>query len=151
MKIYISGPISGLSYEEASEHFIEYKQILTDLGYEVLNPFTGKEYLRNDIELRAGGYEDRPISTNHAIFGRDRWMVEQSDIVVCNLLKGKYRASIGSMFELAWASDKNKHVVVILDKDNVHNHAFVLEAADIIFVTEEEALHYLEKLIQGKY
>lgn len=150
MKIYTAGPISGMSYEEAIDYFTSAKKQLTDMGYQVLSPFTGKDYLRNEIELRADGYNN-PISTNHAIFRRDRWMVGQADVILCNLSRAPEKVSIGSMFELAWASDLHKHVVVVLPKENTHNHAFVLEAADIIFETYEEAMNYLEMLIAGKY
>jgi hypothetical protein len=41
------------------------------------------------------------------------------------------------------------HAVVALDEQNIHQHAFVLDCADIVFTTEEEALIYLEKLASG--
>jgi hypothetical protein len=49
--------------------------------------------------------------------------------------------------ELAWASILGKHTVVSMQKENVHRHAFILEAADVIFETHEESMEYLDKLI----
>jgi len=146
MKIYTAGPISGSRYEEVSRYFSLAKTSLESVGYTVFTPMLGKEALRTELEFKAKGYENFPISTNHAIFNRDRWMVDSSDIIYANLSRSGERVSIGTCMELAWASDKGKHVIVVMQKDNIHNHAFVLEAADIIFETHGEALEYLFKL-----
>jgi len=142
MKIYIAGPISGLSYDEVESFFLTKAAALTKSGHTVLSPMLGKENLRNEIELRGYGYKG-PTTTNHAIFERDKWMVTQSDAVFADLSQAK-RVSIGTVFELAWASFLGKHTVVVMGE--VHRHAFVLEAADIVFKTEEEALDYLYEM-----
>jgi hypothetical protein len=36
-----------------------------------------------------------------------------------------------------------------MEDENIHQHSFVLEAADVIFPTLDEAKMYLEKLILG--
>jgi len=74
----------------------------------------------------------------------------QSDILYANFL-GATRVSIGSMFELAWGSDNKKQVIVVMEKDNIHRHAFVLEAATIIFETTEEAQDYLQQLVSKEF
>jgi hypothetical protein len=51
--------------------------------------------------------------------------------------------------ELAWAHDKGKHTIVVLEPGNIHEHAFVLEAADVVFNNEADALLYLKKLSKG--
>jgi len=149
MKIYLAGPISGKGYDEVINSYKKKTNILEIAGYEVLCPMTGKTYLRNEIELRASGYTNFPVSTNHAIFERDKWMVSNCDIILADLSNSGDRISIGTMMELAWASMLGKHTIIILPKDNIHNHAFVLEAADIIFETEIEAFKYLDDLGKG--
>ena len=146
-KIYVAGPISGMSYDEVQKYFKTTSHKLEQLGYDVLTPMIGKSALRTELKLRTKDYT-YPISTNHAIFGRDQWMVRQSDIILCNLENSGERVSIGSMMELAWASMLGKHIIVVLPKNNIHQHAFVLEAADIIYETYDEALEYLENLIK---
>ena len=74
-------------------------------------------------------------------------MVGQADIVFVDLSNSVF-TSIGCMFELAWAYELRKHVVVVVPEENIHQHAFVLQAADIIFETTEEALNYLHALAQ---
>lgn len=147
MKIYIGGRISGLSYEDASNYFNTTKSNLEEMGYAVLSPMTAKNALRTEIKLKSTDYSN-PVSTNHAIFERDKWCVEQSDIFYLNLLAcGSNFVSMGGVTELAWASLRGKHTIVVMQKDNIHRHAFILEAADIVFETHEEAIDYLYKLI----
>ncbi|HBD93671.1 MAG TPA: hypothetical protein DC057_05825 [Spirochaetia bacterium] len=149
MKIYLAGSISGLGYDEVVNSYKRKANILGISGYEILCPMTGKTYLRNEIEFKATGYKNFPVSTNHAIFERDKWMVQNCDIILADLSNSGERVSIGTMMELAWASLLGKHSIVILPKDNIHNHAFVLESADIIFETEFEAFKYLDDLGKG--
>lgn len=144
MKIYLAGSITGLGYDEVVEKFENARDRLTHVGYEVIHPMLGKEALRNEVDLKPRDYNN-PVSTNHAIVERDRWMVAQADIVFCNLL-GATRVSIGSCMELAWGELQHKHIVLVMEKDNIHRHAFILEAADIIYETEEDAFRYLAHL-----
>jgi len=145
MRIYLVGSITGQDYDTVVRLIEGKKTLLEKFGYEVFHPMLGKEFLRNEIEFKSEGYKN-PASTNHAIFNRDLWMVAQSDIILADFTSSGERVSIGSMFELAWASAYNKHVIVVMDKDNIHRHAFVLEAATIVFTTIYQAMDYLSKL-----
>lgn len=149
MKVYLAGPISGKGYDEVINAYKEKSKLLLDAGYEILCPLTGKTYLRNELEFKAHGYENFPVSSNHAIFERDKWMVSQCDIILADLSNSGERVSIGTMMELAWGSLLGKHVIVVLPKDNIHRHAFVLEAGDIIFESLEDAYKYLVDLNKG--
>lgn len=150
LRVYLAGSITGLSYDEVVNYFLGAKQVLEMMGYEVFHPMTAKGYLRNEIEFKAKSYGTHsPISSNHGIVERDRWMVENSDILLINLLNSGDRVSIGSMFELAWGHQLGKHTIVMMPDDNIHQHAFVLEGADVVLTTLEDALEYLGKLING--
>lgn len=144
MKIYVAGSISGKSAEEVFKYFEETKELFEEWGYQVFTPLTAKGHLRTEKIFRAKDYR-HPVSTNRAIIGRDRWMVKQADVIYMNLVTAEF-ASIGSMFELAWAYDTGKHVVAVVPEMNVHQHAFVLQAADIVFDNTYDALCYIEAL-----
>jgi nucleoside 2-deoxyribosyltransferase len=146
MKIYIAGSISGQSPDEVECYFSGTKWMFENWGYTVFHPMIGKGQLRTEKIYRAKDYR-HPVATNRAIVGRDRWMVEQADVIFMDLSSSTH-ASIGCMFELAWANEFNKHVVLVLPENNIHQHAFVLQAADIIFENESEALSYLKSLIK---
>lgn len=144
MNIYLAHPINGLS---AKEIFAYYDAAVAQLEghYTVFHPMLGKGYLRNEATLRSNGY-DFPASTNKAIFGRDTWMVRMADIVLVDLFGAK-AASLGCAIELAVAHLLGKHTVLVLDKeDAVHNHAFILECADVVFDCHYKAIKYLQEL-----
>lgn len=147
-RIYTAGPVSGQSYEQVIARFKRQYELLTSYGYEVICPMTGKAYLRNEIEFKAQGY-DNPVSTNHAIKERDRWMVGRSHVVLADFTESGPVVSIGTCMELAWADELKKHTIVVMQKDNIHRHCFILECADIVFETIEEAYVYLEDLTSG--
>jgi hypothetical protein len=151
--IYCAAAISGRSFDEVTSYYKKTRDYLDSLGnekrrYDVWFPFLGKSYLRNEIAFKAEGY-NHPLSTNHAIIERDRWMVRNAKMVYLNLVGAK-TVSIGCMMELAWAHDHGIHTVVVLDKDNIHRHAFVLEAADVLFDTEEEAFNYFKVVLENE-
>lgn len=148
MEIYLARPISGRSYDEVMKYYFTAVKALENRGFDVLCPMTGKTYLRTELEFKAHGYDEYPTSTNHAIMERDRWMVKKADIIYANLSNSD-RVSIGTMMELAWAHDHGKHSIVVMEDGNVHQHAFVLEAADIVFKTHMEAMEYLYSLNAG--
>lgn len=144
MRIYLAGPISGKSADDVYSRIERDSYILRRFGYEVQNPMTGKASLRFEKEFVAKDYR-HPVTTNHAIIERDRWMVKRSDVVFVNLMEAKEK-SIGSIMELAWAHDNGVHTVVAMPETGPHNHAFIIEAADILFHDKEEAMNYLKEL-----
>ena len=87
-------------------------------------------------------------SNDHSIFQRDTWMVSQCDVVLCDFTNAE-KTSIGCCMEIAIASWLNKHTVIVLPKNNIHNHAFILEAADIVYETLDDAIDYLNNLSEG--
>lgn len=147
MRIYLAGSISGQSGESVIDYFTLTTSFLRDLGFEVIHPMIAKGYFRNETKFKADGYTDKPMSTNHAIIERDRWMVEQCDILYCNLTMANI-VSIGSCMELAWAHLLGKHTIIAMQPDNIHRHAFVLEAGDVIFESHQESLNYLLELLK---
>jgi hypothetical protein len=148
LAIYCVHPISGCSADEVFDYYDKTKIDLTDAGYDVFVPMYGKNNLRTELEFKAEGYKDNPLTTNHAIF--NQWMVKQADILYANFI-GATRVSIGSMFELAWGSDNDKQVIIVMEKDNIHRHAFVLESGTIVFETTEEAMTYLKNLASKEF
>lgn len=149
MKIYLAGPISGLGYDEVVGVYQKKSDALSSWGYDVLCPMTGKQYLRNEKEFKSHGLNDHPVSTNHAIFERDKWMVSNCDVILADLSNSGDRVSIGTMMEMAFAAILGKHCVAVIPNGNIHEHAFVLEAADIVFRNTDDAMQYLSDLAEG--
>lgn len=150
MKIYVAHQISGLTFNEVVNYYLSMKHKLTEMGYEVLCPMTAKGFLRTDKSevFKPKDYK-YPQATNHAIFERDKWMVSDCDVLYCDFTRSD-RILIGCLFEIAWAALLGKHTVLVIPDDNIHQHAFVLEAGDIVFSKTADAISYLEYLVSGR-
>ena len=143
--LYLAHSITGLTGKDVLDYYKTMKMKLNG-KFDVLSPMSGKEYLRTDKKIKAADHTN-PVSTNHAIFERDMWMVSQADIVLVDLSNVLVGVSIGCVMELAVASYLRKHTIVVISKDNeCLNHAFVFEAADILFNNLDSALDYLDDL-----
>lgn len=134
--IYLAGPITGCSYNEATDWRNEFPKLLGN-HIKCLNPMRGKAYLSGIPSLKAD-YEDL-LAGQRGIWSRDHFDVHRCDCLVANLLKTVV-VSIGTMFELAWASERRIPVILILEsKGNLHDHPFVREASNFRVTTLDEA------------
>jgi nucleoside 2-deoxyribosyltransferase len=143
LTVYTIGAISGLSYEECIKQFNKRIEKLKEIGFSVLYPMLGKEHLRNELKLKAEGYENKPISTNHAIVKADFWRVDKADILYVDFSNAVERVSIGSISEISRGYAKDKLIITVMQKENIHRHAFILEMSSIVFETTDEAENYL--------
>lgn len=139
-KVYLAGPITGGSYGECTDWRIKIKTILDGYGYQCISPMRGKEFLKEEEELKSTGYSG--IASDHSIFKRDKHDTTHTDVLLLNLYNAK-QISIGSMMELAWAEHCGKFCLVIMEKENPHHHCFVLQAASLIMPDMSSAIAYL--------
>jgi len=146
MKIYLAGAISGSGFDEVYDKFVHDAQVAMKLGYTVLWPMLAKEHFKDIGRFTSLG-DTHPVSTNHAIFERDCWMVSQADVVLVDLFDA-VRPSLGCSMELAIASHLHKHTIGIMEPGNCHEHAFILEALDIRFNERPSAWKYLRQLAE---
>lgn len=145
MKIYLSRPMTGHDYGEVVDYYNNLELMLLNINHIPITPMVKYEFLAmvaKDKRKITATMED---SVEHSVFLRDRWMVEISDIVLCDLSMSKI-VSIGCMMELAWGNLLRKHTITILPKNNIHNHIFVHKASDVIFLNLNDAINYLAKL-----
>jgi len=144
-RVYLSGPISGSSWDEATEWRVELRDRLEKTGlYDCQDPLRGKQHLQGEEAIENTSFEG--VDGYLTLFKRDRWDVKQCDIVFINLTNSE-QVSIGSMFELAWAHELDKYNIVVMEKDSIHWHTFVHKAASIVFTDYDEAVKYMEKVL----
>ena len=126
-KIYLAGPISGLTFDGALEWRDEFRRRI-DPRIDAFSPLRGKVYLtiRGPLE---GSYDDYPLSTDAGITARDRYDCMGADLVVFYLL-GATRISIGTMIEFGWCDAARNPAIVIMEKTgNVHDYPMVRQIA----------------------
>ena len=137
--IYCVHPMSGLGWGEVEKYYTETKMRLEALGYNVLHPMCAKSELKGSKFDPKARESSSPVVTPHAITRRDIWMVRKADFVFADL-SGAKKKSIGSLSEIAIAYALNKHTIGVMEKGNVHEHAFTQEELDIVFQNYDENL-----------
>lgn len=126
-KVYLAGPISGLTLDDAQDWRDSVRAALAP-EIEGFSPLRGKKYLQS-AGILEGSYEQWPMSTARAILERDHWDCRTADAILVNLI-GAGSISKGTIMEIAFASAYRKPLVLAMEKTgNPHDHPMVVEAA----------------------
>lgn len=159
--VYLAGPISGCTWDEAIDWRTWAATQLPEC--DVRSPMRGKEFLANlkdiplssehclakDPELALTGVE-AAVSSQHGIAIRDHWDVKTADVLLVNLLPSVDvgKSSIGTCFELAWTYENQKPAVVAMQGEgNPNDNIFVREAAYVVVPRLESAIAVVRQLL----
>jgi nucleoside 2-deoxyribosyltransferase len=123
-KVYLAGPIKGLSYGGATTWRDEVRSIL-EPEIEVFSPMRAKSYLSGKSSVSAS-YDQYPLSTPRAITTRDRFDTTRCDLVLVNLMYAE-TVSIGTVMEVAWADAARRPVILVMEEGGIHDHPMVRE------------------------
>lgn len=96
-RIYLAGPISGLSYDESRFGWRNQIATLIDPSIDLYSPMRHKDHLAGETSLAASDIETHVISTNKGIIARDRMDCVQADALIVNFI-GAQRVSIVSSY-----------------------------------------------------
>jgi nucleoside 2-deoxyribosyltransferase len=147
--VYLAGPISGLSYDNAQDWRDLAKDILENSGVKAVSPLRAKEYLRGIPALTkdcAGYGQLNCMSSPRGIMTRDHYDATRADALLVYLVGAK-SVSIGTVMEIAWAWDNAVPVVVVMEESgNVHEHAMINEAIGFRVTTLEEGIHVIRAI-----
>lgn len=145
-RVYLCGPITGISYKGAVDWRNYAAERLRDAGFMPLSPMRGKAFLEKETCIR-DSYAGEESATKHSIFNRDKFDCVRSELLLMNLAGAK-QVSVGSVMELAWSHMAGNFCVVVMEDGNPHVHAFVREAAAVVFGDLDEALDYITATFQ---
>ncbi|MDQ5949396.1 MAG: hypothetical protein QG589_522 [Patescibacteria group bacterium] len=135
--LYCAGPILGTSYKECTS-WREYVANQLPLHITAVSPMRGKKYLENEKSI-SHSYEEYPLSSKKGITCRDRMDVMRCDMIIVNFL-GTKKVSIGTVMEIAWADAWRKPIIVVMEKDNIHQHTILQEVTGFIVSDLDEAI-----------
>jgi nucleoside 2-deoxyribosyltransferase len=113
MRVYLAGPITGLTHGEATNWRKNMAYFLTRMGHTAVSPMRGKDYLVNDGLPIESAYEAIPMSSAKGIYGRDSFDVAHCDILFVNLIGAK-QVSIGTVMEIQMGRCLGKYVLVCM-------------------------------------
>lgn len=148
MRIYLSGPMSGLTVETAMSWVTEARDRLTKVGYSCHSPIeleTGHLPL-DEVIAPDSSREGHPLERREVFFHFDHNEVKKADIIYVNvtpLEDDQY--SLGTDWEMAWGYEFDKMLVLVARMEQAYlKHPFIKACGAIIFNEQEEALVFLE-------
>ncbi|MCK5610070.1 nucleoside 2-deoxyribosyltransferase [Candidatus Pacearchaeota archaeon] len=147
-KVYLAGPISGLTYDQCTDWRDSAKNELAKFNIDGFSPMRHKEFVREIgiIDESQGAIMDHVMCSDRGIMRRDTFDVRTADALFVNLLDTK-KVSIGTIIEIAMAYDRHTPVIVVMEKHgNLHDHAMLREAICFRLPTIDEGLAVLKSL-----
>lgn len=145
-KIYLAGPISGLTYAESALGWREMiKPLLPE--FDLFSPMRGKDFLANEGVLW-GAYARHPMASVNGILGRDRNDVYTCDLMIACFLEDRGQPSLGTAMEFGWADAWRKPIIMVAEPTSAHRRHPMLQGAAVYSVdTLQEAADLAKHLL----
>jgi len=142
MYVYLAGPITGLTLQDASA-WREDENLINSLakhGYEVLTALRDKEHLHAyDGKVLPARYSDEEEESEVFLDLND---INDSRVVLANM-HGASRVSVGTAWEMGYAYAKGIPVIAVVDAGSVYDHLFVNQTAYRVVPSLFEAVYEL--------
>ena len=135
--LFLAGPLTGISYGDALDwrKYVESRLPADVIAFSALR---GKGYVTKERVLK-DAYPEHLLSTPQGTITRDRYDVYRCDALFVNFLNSD-RVSIGTIMEIGWADARRIPIILVMEACNVHDHAFVRQAAGFITANLDEAI-----------
>lgn len=149
-RIYLAGPITGLTHEGASGWRDQVATIFGGMGFECFSPMRHTDNLKGVGVIQGNEeYQSNVMTTAKGVMSRDFFDVKRADLLLVNLL-GTKRVSIGTVMEIGWAWHMQKPVVVIAEPDNEHvTHLMMQEAISVVVPDIATGIRVVQSYLQN--
>lgn len=156
-KVYLSGPITGLTYKEARYSWrAGFTKLLQELGGKritVLSPMRHEGHLAEmkKLPILPDNLPSHLFSHSKMIVMKDFLDIDESTIMVVNLLGAK-QVSEGTLIELGYARKAGKTIIIIREEElaaNPHRSPFLKEIGIMVPTMEEAAAIVVSLLSEG--
>ena len=145
-KVYLAGPIAGLTYDEGQDWRAYAQAVLGGAYINGFSPLRGKAFLRDSGKIGTEGFK-HALATDKGIMKRDSNDVKTSAAILVNFTEAK-TISRGTDMELAMAYILQVPVVVACPEDSfVLNHPMVRACIDYRVDTLDEALDIVKTIV----
>jgi hypothetical protein len=139
MRIYLSGPITGLS-DLSIQSWRQLAELrLGGLG-EIIDPAAA--YYDAALAFEKTENSERAVERlRHGIYvvNRNKNLIRGSDLLFANFLGAGAKGSIGSVGEIYWANEFGKPIFIVREEiGNVHDHAMLNAMAGCISHTLDD-------------
>lgn len=121
--IYLAGPITGLTHDEARYGWREEFDTLMPEHIYCNSPMRGKEMLKDFGVLTSGkGYPDNPLTSSAGILTRDFNDVRTADAMIACFVESRGRLSGGTFMEYGFAHALRIPIIGIGSEDDPNLH-----------------------------
>jgi nucleoside 2-deoxyribosyltransferase len=132
--VYLSGPMGGCSFEEMTEWRAYVAEKLDSDTLKCLLPT--RSFYKDSV----------PKETDKWINRRDYFDCVRSQCLLVNF-KGMKTLSIGTIMEIAWAYQKQIHIVCICEPDGPQKHPMVSDSITHEVSTLDEGIAAVKELL----
>lgn len=144
--VYTCGPMTGLTPEAASEWREHVEARLVPEGFTVASPMRieGKQ-LESGVPIAALPDTKEPTLQGPAIYHRDMFDLDRTDILLCNLNDLPPGPVIGSTYEIGYVDALGKAAIVIVAREGnpFRHHPLITTPADILYDELDPALDFI--------
>lgn len=144
--IYTCGPMTGLTPKDASEWREIVERELGD-AFVVLSPLRVEgALLPKDEVIGALPDSKEPTLQGAAIYHRDIFDIDRTDILLANLTNVPDGPCIGSVFEIGYAAalKPKPAIIVVAPAGSVFaRHPLITTPANVVFETLAEAIYHI--------
>jgi len=149
--VYLAGPITGLTYDGATDWRHAVAADLNSVGIKGLSPMRGKDYLAALKGPISGTGEEYAhlgvLSLPRGVMTRDRFDATRCDVLLVNLL-GATAVSIGTVLEIGMADVVRTPIVCAMEPSgNPHEHMMISEAIGYRVPTLADAVHVVKAIL----
>lgn len=139
-RIYLAGPMTGLTWDQANEWRLKVAAELKPHGIECYSPMRWDHRLNSNCIDYA---HDIP-----EILRRDFYDVMQSDLIYADFtVCSSDIVSFGTVSEVAWGYALRKPTVMVAPKSSIYHHPWMLEMADYVRHTMEDGINTVRILL----
>ena len=140
--VYLAGPISRVTYRQATEWRLEATKLLQDNGITTSDPMVGKSAPEGGPDAIIDQSNSLGLRASE-IFDRDMDNITHSDILLINLKD--FTGSIGTPFEMGRAWSEHK-LMVVYNADRWMSHPFS-QAFDYVALDLVGAVGIIESVV----
>lgn len=148
--VYLSGPITGLTYDTARYGWRQTFAGMLEEGITVLSPMRHEGHLAEmrGVPIEPGNLPDGLFSQSRMIVDKDFLDIRTADVVVVNLRMAKI-PSQGTLIEYGYAAAFGKPIITIALPDDLllHKSPFIPVLSTAIVSTQEEAAAIVNSLL----
>ncbi len=145
--VYLSGPITGLTYDEGDD-WRKHAAAMLNENIVALNPLRCKEWAREFGIIDDTTTDKHPwMSSDNFIGTRDAWDAMRCDVMLVNLI-GATQVSIGTVLEIGMAHATNVPIFVAMeDTGNPHEHGMIRSYTTMRFNNTLDAIFATNALL----